>query len=148
MPSLASRAIAYVFLAIILLAGPCLLALDAVLAIRETIFIRTATVIDGTILEMRLVRGTRNGHSYAPVFRFTADDGQTYVHVSNMSSNPPGFSLGQRVTVLYEHGHPENAKIDAFYQLWLPELVLSMVGGAFTTIPALVAFRRLRQSRA
>lgn len=145
MPSLASKVTAILFVGIILFAGPGLLILDAALAVRNFLFIRTSVVTGGTVLELRTVRGTRNGHSYAPVFRFVADDGETYIHVSNMSSNPAGFTIGQQVRVLYQHGHPENAKIDTFFQLWLPEFVLTIVGGGFSVIPAIVIRRKLAQ---
>jgi len=145
MPSAASKVIAILFLAVIMLAGPCVLILDAVLAIRNVIFIRSATVTDGTILELRLLRGSHNGYSYAPVFRFTADDEQTYILVSKMSTNPPGFTVGEHVRVLYVKGHPEGAKIDTFLQQWMPQLVLTIVGGGFSVIPAIVVIRRRRQ---
>ena len=128
-----------------MLAGPCVLALDAVLAIRNAIFIHTAINSDGAILELRRVQSSRNGHSYAPVFRFAADDGQIYMVVSSNSNNPPGFRVGEHVKVLYQHGRPEHAKIDSFIQLWLPELVLTIVGGGFSVIPAIIVRRRLKQ---
>jgi hypothetical protein len=145
MPSMASKVIAILFVGIILFAGPGLLILDAALAVRNFLFIRTSVATGGTVLELRTVRGTRNGHSYAPVFRFVAEDGETYIHVSNMSSNPAGFTIGQQVRVLYQHGHPENAKIDTFFQLWLPEFVLTIVGVGFSVIPAIVIRRKLIQ---
>jgi hypothetical protein len=144
---MASKIIAFLFIWIFLCAGPGLLLLDAVLAIRNVIFIHTSAATEGTVLELRQVRSTRNGHSYAPVFRFTAGDGKTHIHVSNMSTSPPGFSVGQQVRVLYQHGHPEDARIDSFFQLWLAECVLTVVGGGFSIIPAFVLYRRLKQRR-
>ena len=61
------------------------------------------------------------------------------------SNNPPGFRVGEHVKVLYQHGRPEHAKIDSFIQLWLPELVLTIVGGGFSVIPAIIVRRRLKQ---
>ena len=143
---MASKAIAYLFVAVFLLAGPFVLTLVLVAAVRNVIFIHNAIATDGTILELRVVHATRNGRSYAPVFRFTADDGQTYILVSNNSGSRSSFVIGQRVRVLFAKGHPESAKIDSLFQLWAFEMIGGAVGGAFSVIPATVIVRRLRRS--
>lgn len=119
MPSPASRIIVHLFLLVILLAGPILLTLAAVASAGNLIFICNAATTDGTILDLHGVDSSKDPDSYAPVFRFTADDGRTYIVVSNSSTAPPGFSVGEHVRVLYQKGRPESAKIDTLYQLWL-----------------------------
>jgi hypothetical protein len=144
MPAPAQRAIALLFLGAMFLIGPCLLALDAVLTVREAIFIRTSSATEGTVVGLRQVRSRRGGRSYAPVFRFTAGNGEEYTVASNTSTRPTGFTIGQRVRVLYESVHPERAKIDSFSQLWFAEIITGILGGAFSIIPALVFLRRVR----
>lgn len=148
MPSVVSRAVAYVFVAIFMLAGPALLLVDAVVLVRNLLFIYSAARTQGTIVALKQFRArSSRKQSFAPVFRFTADDGQAYIVASNMFNKTPGFAVGEQVTVLYEKGHPEHAKVDSFYQLWIPEIVLSVVGGGFSVIPAVIIVRRRRQPR-
>jgi hypothetical protein len=153
MPSTASKVVAIVFVAMIALAGPVILTIDAVVFVRTSLFVHSAARTEGTVVGLtefhdRTGRRRNTGRpSYAPVFRFTANDGETYTVVSNTYSSTARFAIGQQVMVLYEKGHPEHAKIDAFLQLWLPEMVLTIVGGAFCVLPALLIFRRIQQAR-
>src|SRR5579863_10253747 len=104
MAKLLQRAIAYLFVGSILLMGPFLVALAVIGTISNAIFIHTSVATSGTIIEMRPVRATRNGRSYAPVFRYTADDGEIYILVSSNSGSRTSFAVGQQVRVLYQHG--------------------------------------------
>jgi hypothetical protein len=73
--------------------------------------------------------------TYAPVFNFVFD-GQTYTIHSKTGSNPPEFSLGQKVPVVFHAGDPRDAQIDTFGQKW--GLAVSFaIGGPFV---ALVGF--------
>lgn len=36
----------------------------------------------------------------------------------SVGSDPPGFDIGEGVTVLYDPANPKSARIDAFFQLW------------------------------
>ena len=155
MPSTASKVVALVFVSFILLAGPAILLIDAISFVRTALFVHAAARTQGTIIGLSEYYERRTGRtrtsgtpSYAPVFRFTADDGQTYIVASNMFNNPPHFTIGQQVTVLYEKGLPTHANVDTFLQLWMPQLVLTIVGGGFCMLPALVIWRRIRQAAA
>lgn len=146
MPSAFQRVIALAILIPMMTMGPILLLIDAALFARNVLFIHSAVRTQGTIVGLKESRSSRSGrHSYAPVFRFAAEDGQTYTVDSHMFNSPPAFAFGERVTVLYEKGHPSHASIDTLFQLWIPEVVLTIVGGGFAVLPALVLYRRMRQ---
>jgi Protein of unknown function (DUF3592) len=136
-----ARAIAYFFVAIIASVGPILLTGAAVAAFRHASHNRTCVSAEGTILELRVVRGKGGRFSYTPLFRFTADDGQTYMLVSNTASNPAGFTVGEHVKVIYQHGDPIHAEIDSLL-MWRLEIVLAVVGSALSSFPVLVFLRR------
>ena len=78
--------------------------------------------------------------TYAPVFSFTSESGRSYVVTSNASSNPPAFSVGQKVTVLYKVEQPDHARLNTFEQLWLFPVMFTAIGtvsfvvGIFLTI--------------
>jgi uncharacterized protein DUF3592 len=146
MPGLAPRLIAYGFLGAFCLVGPLflLIALDS--AVHRAVFIHTALRAEGTVIEMRPTHSSRTGAgTYIPVFRYTADDGQAYIVVSDVSVRRLSLSEGEQVRVLYQQGHPENARIDAFTPLWLYPLIFGIVGAAFSSIPALILVSRIRQ---
>jgi hypothetical protein len=77
------------------------------------------------VVALRGVPGSTN-KSLAPVFRFTAHNG---------------------MRVLYQDEHPENAHIDSFWQVWMPQFVLGIVGGGFSVIPLLVLLGRRRPAQ-
>lgn len=146
MPGLASRLIAYGFVGAFCLVGPLFLLIALNAAVHRAVFIHTALRAEGTVIEMRSTHSTRTGAgTYIPVFRYTADDGRIYTIVSDVSVQPSSFSRGEQVTVLYQQGHPETARIDAFTPLWLFSIIFGIVGAAFSSIPALILVNRIRQ---
>jgi hypothetical protein len=56
--------------------------------------------------------------TYSPIFEFKLSDGGEHVVHSAAGSNPPGFVIGQSVSVLALPNHPEIANIESFDQLW------------------------------
>lgn len=146
MPGWVPRLIAYGFLSAFCVVGPLFLLIALGSAAHRAAFIHTALRSQGTVIEMRPTHTTRHGAgAYIPVFRFRADDGRTYIIVSDVFVQPSSFSLGQQVTVLYQQGHPETARIDAFTPLWLFPLIFGIVGAAFSSIPALILVNRRRR---
>ncbi|GIW72147.1 MAG: hypothetical protein KatS3mg102_1689 [Planctomycetota bacterium] len=118
-------------------------------------FRATAASTEGTVIGLAWTSSTgttsHTMHTAAPVVEFTAN-GQRYRFTSSVSSNPPAYSVGERVQVLYDPEQPQRARIDSFWQLhllWLatglPALVCLAVPGAML---ALKARRRRRRQRA
>lgn len=92
-------------------------------------FLRTSVTAEARIVALKPVRvGQDNSVSYAPVFRFDVPGTHFATVVSNTSSKPPAFKVGETVTVHYQQGHPEKAVIDSFGQLWLADLVFGIFG--------------------
>lgn len=147
MPSLGARIIAYGFLGIICAAGPCMLLLAAFTGIERAVFIHSAIPTEGAIVGLGQPRGSkRSSRSRFPVFEFTTQGGTSVTVYSNISQSPPPWKFGQRVPVLYLQKHPQDAHIDSFAQLWEPQVVLGVVGGAFSTMPWMVV-RARRKAR-
>ena len=74
-------------------------------------------------------QGSRDqyGQAYAPRFEFQTPDGERREVLSDTGSSPAGFSVGDRVTVLYKPDDPSNAKIDTFGQLWLFPVIVGVI---------------------
>jgi hypothetical protein len=145
MKDLLARLIAYVFLGSFCVVGPVLLAVALVTAIQRTALLYSGVSADGTVVGKR---SSGSAHpSYAPVVKFEASNGRTYVVTSDVSGAEPDFGLGQHVPVLYRPDHPESARLEAFAQLWTMPLVVGGVGAGFSIIPAIVlsGWRRRRR---
>lgn len=65
----------------------------------------TAVVVDN---EMVVSRSKKFRSTYAPIFEYEYR-GQTYRHKSSISTNPPRFSIGQRVELLIDPNDPATA---------------------------------------
>ena len=102
-------------------------------------FLRTSITAQGRIVALKPVRvGPHNSLSYAPVFRFDVPGTHFSTVVSNTSSSPPAFKVGETVTVHYQQGHPEKAVIDSFGQLWLGDLAFGIAGAISIGIGLLI----------
>jgi len=133
-----------------LLVGVGLLAGSLVSAIHTSAFMRRSMTAQGTVLHLNPKPNSDNdGTVYAPVFSFTAIDGQSYTLSSNNYSSPPEFSEGQTVKVLYERGSPSEARIDSVWQLWATEVVLGVIGSLFAAFSVgFLTFLRWRDQQA
>jgi hypothetical protein len=112
---------------VLLVCAVCCLILSAAIAAKTLNFLQTAIRTNGHVVKLITQTDTDNATSYAPVFEFTAQDGITYTKTSRVSTNPPEFSVGASVQVLYPPGNPGGAKIAAFWQLWLPSITLAFI---------------------
>ncbi len=93
-------------------------------------FLKSALTADGTVVE--LVRARANDSViYRPVVEFRAQDGSVVEFVSSSGSNPPGYSQGEVVGVLYQESSPEQARISGFFSLWGGAVILAGIGSAF-----------------
>jgi hypothetical protein len=111
-------------------------------------FLRRSVTTQARIAGLKPVHSQRdNSVTYAPVFRFNVPGWHLATVVSHTSSNPPTFKVGEVVTVHYEQGHPEDAVIDSFGQLWLGDVVFGGVGAVLTGIALLILLYGRRGKR-
>jgi hypothetical protein len=77
---------------------------------------------------------------------FHTENGRDIMLTSSTGTNPPSFSSGQQVDVLYLPSQPEGTVINSFGQLWLDPVILAGLGAGFACIPAVAwLFVRDRQ---
>ena len=107
--------------------------------------LRESIAVDGRIVGLeQLHRVNRSGLTYAPVFRFTLENGQPFTVESRVHSNPPEFKVGEAVKVYYKRDHPEWAVINSLGQLWMGDVALAFVAAVFIGMSALLS-RKSRQ---
>ncbi len=108
--------------------------------------LRESIAVDGRIVAMeQMHRVRRSGLTYAPVFRFTLENGQPFTVESKVHSNPPEFKVGEVVKVYYKRDHPEWAVINSLGQLWMGDVALAFVGAVFIGMSALLSRKSGRQ---
>lgn len=78
------------------------------------------------------------GVSYSPVIRFSGPGGRAVEFTDNVSTNPPGYSVGDRVKILYDPASPKRARIASTFRLYLLATALGVVGGGFLAVGLLV----------
>lgn len=78
-----------------------------------------------------VVRLEGGGKGRRPVVRFFAEAEDREVEITGqVSSSPPAYSVGEKVTVLYRPGHPEDGRIVGFLEQYFAITLL----GAFFVI--------------
>jgi hypothetical protein len=106
-------------------------------------FASTALRAEGTVV--RLVRSS-NGTS-APVIRYQVS-GQAFERQSRVSSRPPAYSVGDKVSVLYRPDQPGTGQIDSFMEQWFVPLLCGGLGTVFVAVGCAIIFARPRRRRA
>ena len=102
-------------------------------------FIEGATTTEGVVTELIRSRSSdSNSDYYKPVFEFMTSKGETVEIISSTGSNPPSYSEGEKIKILYMPSDPQSAKIDSFTSLWLLPLILAIIGGVFFIIGGLL----------
>jgi hypothetical protein len=79
----------------------------------------------GTVVRMREVPPTDNsGVTYAPVINFTDANGKKYEYESKNSSDPPAYTVGEKVQMRYDKKDPDDAFIDTFWGKWSGTIII------------------------
>lgn len=113
--------------------GSVCLVLSGFLAIHQERFLLNAVRTKGVVVEMLPVKNFSNGSvacPCVPVFRFQAEDGQSYTIKADASTytNPPKLKLGDAVPLLYDRGNPKGATQDLFELLWFGPITALVIG--------------------
>jgi len=131
--------------------GLVALAVAIIWAVRTSAFIADATTAQGTVIDLLASRSSDNSTTWRPVVRFAAADGRTVQFEAGFSSNPPMYSRGENLEVLYSATNPQKASIKGFASLWGGPLIVGGIGAVFFAIGAAVSlvpvFRARRDER-
>lgn len=92
-------------------------------------FLAEAESASGSVVAL-LKNKSNESVSYTPVVKFVDREGETFEFVSDISSNPPAYSVGDEVEVLYSPQNPAEAKLEGI-ALWGSSIILAVLGGVF-----------------
>lgn len=82
-----------------------------------------------------------------PVVEFEDAEGSAHRVVGSVSSNPPAYEVGERVTVWHRPGQPERARLDGLLESWFLPSLFGFLGSVFTAIAAAFLISTLRKQR-
>jgi len=121
------------------------LLISAFTCFRTRSFLATAARAPGVITQLR-VHTSNDSRTYHPVFVFNDSNGNQHEVESSTGSNPSRHTVGEHVNVLYQIPHPDEAKMDGFFELWGISVIMGGVGALDLLLGAglLVAARLIR----
>ena len=121
--------------------GLAMMLVAAALAWNTLGFIRGAVRTEAVIIALE-GDGTK-----APLFEFTTPQGDRVRVRSSVSSDPPGFHVGERVHAYHDAADPTDATIDSFGQLWLAPAIVGGMGLPFFAVGFFTLYLPWRRAR-
>ncbi|MGK7369289.1 MAG: DUF3592 domain-containing protein [Candidatus Halalkalibacterium sp. M3_1C_030] len=114
------------------LAGLSVIALSIYLGMQRAEFLGTALKANGKVIELIESRSD-DSYVYYPRVEFSlAETDRVFTFRHESGSNPPSYSVGESVSVLYDPQNPQNAIIDAGIFNWTGTGLASILGILFT----------------
>lgn len=77
--------------------------------------------------------------TYSPVVRFTGPGGRVVEFTESTSSNPAGYSVGDRVKILYRRSDPSDARVASKSSLYLLAMIFGAIGATMFVVGILLA---------
>ena len=87
-------------------------------------FIKRGIVAIATVIELKEERDSDNGKSYTPVFRFITHNKEEIIHVHNVSTDPPSWSIGDEAKVVYHKDLPHKVVVLTYVSVFIVVLIL------------------------
>ena len=110
-------------------------------------FLKDVLTTEGTVVELIRSRST-DSTTYRPVVKFRTRGGSVVEFTSSTGSNPPSYSTGETVEVLFHEASPENAKINGFFSLWGGAVILGGMGAVFFLVGfSIILFKRSHKNK-
>ncbi|HLL74900.1 MAG TPA: DUF3592 domain-containing protein [Pyrinomonadaceae bacterium] len=119
--------------------GLVLLAIGVIVWLRTRRFIAASFRVSGTVVGLAARRGHKGGTTYSPVVEFATREGAIRQFTDPVSSRPAGYSVGQRVEVLYHYRDHDRARLASRFRLYFVPALLGLIGLVFAFVGAVMA---------
>lgn len=121
------RSSKFLLIAVVLLfSGSVFAGIAGYLYLQQAMLESTGLRAEGVVVEL-LASTDSDGTTYAPVFQFQTQSGQTVKIQSNSYANPPAYTIGEPVTILYPPENPVAGQIQGANRLIM--LIFGVMGG-------------------
>jgi len=98
-------------------------------------FLKTSITSQGTVVDLlESISSSNNSIMYNPLVNFIDEKGNSIEFSSSSGSNPPSYSIGEQVEVLYNPEFPNDAKINGFFSIWGGAIITGILGVVFFSI--------------
>ncbi len=94
-------------------------------------FLAHSVSAKGVVIDLVSSRDSKGSVTYSPTVEFTTLDAQKITFQSGMGSNPPSYSVGESVDLLYDAAQPNQARINSFFSLWGAATIVGGLGFVF-----------------
>ena len=110
-------------------------------------FVEGGVRAQGEVVDIVSSRSSDDDTTYKPMVEFRDAAGARHIFTATVGSNPPQYSRGEAVEVIYAPDAPDEAMIDGFLERYLLPLILGGLGSVFAAIGLGILFVRLRGNR-
>lgn len=100
-------------------------------------FVQGALTAEGTVVYL-VKNKDSDSVVYKPVVQFTGQNGEQAEFTSSVGTNPPAYSVGDTVEVLYAPDDIDDAKINDLFSLLGSVIILTAFGGVFFLLGAII----------
>lgn len=125
------------------LVGGLLFVIAVFVFVHTRMFIGRAQEVKGTVVRMVYRHSSEGGGGYSPVYQFRTITGQTIEVQDGLSSNPPMFTEGQIIDVLYDPENPQKARIKRWMSLYFLPALLGGLGMIFGGVGVVVLIAQI-----
>lgn len=136
---------------VFLFAGLVWILIGAGMFINRVLFLNRAIPVEGTVIGIKEDITTDDDDNqtditYRPQVQYETINGEVKTFILTFGSNPPMFSKGDKVKVLYDNKRENYAVIDSFLTMWFPQITFILLGTIFLSI-ALIGLSRLNSGK-
>lgn len=96
----------------------------------QQLFVDESVARQATVVEQQPVQ-RKNSQEIQSIVQYTDDDGNQHLALTNVSSYPPPYAIGEQLDILVHRDEPENIRVSSFAGLWFEV--------AFYFVPGLLA---------
>ena len=85
--------------------------------------------------------------SYHPLVSFITEGGRSVEFTSSQEGNASAYLIGSSVSVLYSPANADEARINGFFAIWGPTLLLASLGAVFVSVGTAAILTTVRDAR-
>jgi len=121
---------------LLVLSGTLFLIIGAIVLSNRMSLAKNGIAVEATVIGLEehysKRAGTQNKNkttlTYRPKIEFTTSDGQKIRLVYPNGSNPPQYSIGDKINIIYSEDNPENIVIDSKFQIYIFPIIFVVLG--------------------